>query len=281
MGLNYSVNTNSGALVALQQLNGTSRDLQVTQSRINSGKKIDTSRDNGAIWAIAKNQSSKANALDAVTDSLDRGKSTVDVALAAAATLNDTLDQMRQKALAASEVSLDTSSRNNLNTEYKVLRDTINRVVSTAEFNGYNLIKSGAVNFRALSTDDPALTMTVSAFNLSINSAGTGSKITIKTTSTISTATAAATEYALIKSSIASVNTSIAQMGAEARRLDNQNVFITKLKDALETGVGNLVDADLARESARLTALQSKQQLGVQALSIANQSTTILTSLFR
>ena len=281
MGLNYSVNTNNGALVALQQLNGTSRDLQVTQNRINSGKRVDTSKDNGAIWAIARNQSSKANALDAVTDSLDRGKSTVDVALAAAATLTDTLDQMRQKALAASEASLDTSSRNNLNTEYKVLRDTINQVVSTAEFNGYNLIKSGAINFRALSTDDPTKTMTVSAFNLSINSAGTNSKITIKTTSTISNATAAAAEYTLIKSSIASVNTSIAQMGAEARRLDNQNVFITKLKDALETGVGNLVDADLARESARLTALQTKQQLGTQALSIANQSTVILASLFR
>lgn len=281
MGLNYSVNTNSGALVALQSLNATSRDLQVSQNRINTGKRIDTSKDNGAIWAIAKNQSSTANALDAVTDSLDRGKSTVDVALAAAATITDTLDQMRQKALAASETSLDTTSRNNLNTEYKVLRDTINQVVSTAEFNGYNLIKSGAVNFRALSTDDTNKSMTISAFNLSINSTGTGSKITIKTTSTIGTATAAAAEYTLIKSSIGAVNTSIAQMGAQARRLDNQNVFITKLKDALDTGVGNLVDADLARESARLISLQTKQQLGTQALSIANQSTSVLQSLFR
>ncbi len=280
MGLNYSVNTNAGALVALQSLNSTGRDLQVSQNRINTGKKIETSKDNGAIWAIAKNQSSKANALDAVTDSLDRGKSTVDVALAAAATITDTLDQMRQKALAASETSLDSSSRANLNTEYQVLRDTINQVVSTAEFNGFNLIKSGGSNFSALSTDDPSKSMTISAFSLNINSGGTG-KITVKTTSTIGTATAASTELTVIKNSISAVNTSIAQMGAQARRLDNQNVFISKLKDALETGVGNLVDADLARESARLTALQTKQQLGTQALSIANQSTGILASLFR
>ena len=280
MGLNYSVNTNASALVALQSLNSTSRDLQVSQNRINTGRKIETSKDNGAIWAIAKNQSSKANALDAVTDSLDRGKSTVDVALAAAATITDTLDQMRQKALAASETSLDSSSRANLNTEYQVLRDTINQVVSTAEFNGFNLIKSGGTNFSALSTDDPSKSMTITAFSLNINSGGTG-KITVKTTSTIGTATAASSELTTIKNSISAVNTSIAQMGAQARRLDNQNVFISKLKDALETGVGNLVDADLARESARLTALQTKQQLGTQALSIANQSTGILASLFR
>jgi flagellin len=117
-------------------------------------------------------------------------------------------------------------------------------------------------------------------FSLNINTGGTG-KITVKTTSTIGTATAASSELTTIKNSISAVNTSIAQMGAQARRLDNQNVFISKLKDALETGVGNLVDADLARESARLTALQTKQQLGTQALSIANQSTGILASLFR
>ncbi len=280
MGLNYSVNTNAGALIALQSLNSTSRDLQVSQNRINTGRKIETSKDNGAIWAIAKNQSSKANALDAVTDSLDRGKSTVDVALAAAATITDTLDQMRQKALAASETSLDSASRSNLNTEYKVLRDTINQVVSTAEFNGFNLIKSGGADFKALSTDDPNKSMTLSAFSLNINSDGTG-KITVKTSSTIGTATAASSELTTIKDSISAVNTAIAQMGAQARRLDNQNVFISKLKDALETGVGNLVDADLARESSRLTALQTKQQLGTQALSISNQSTSILSGLFR
>ena len=280
MSLNYSVNTNSSALIALQYLNATSMDLQVTQNRINTGKKVDTPKDNGAIWAIAKNQSSKANALDAVTDSLDRGKSTVDVALAAAATITDTLDQMRQKALAAAETSLDSFSRANLNIEYKVLRDTINQVVSTAEFNGYNLIKSGGINFSALSSDDAGTSMTLSAFSLNINTGGSGT-ITLKSTSVINTSSAASTELTTIKNSIAAVNTAIAQMGAQARRLDKQNVFISKLKDAMNVGVGNLVDADLARESAKLTALQSKQQLGAQALSIANQSTAILTSLFR
>ena len=276
MGLNYSVNTNAGALVALQNLNETSRDLQVTQNRVNTGKKVDSAKDNGATWAISQNQASKSFALSAINDSLDRGKSTVDVAMSAASTIADTLNQMRQKALAASETSLDTKSRANMNDEYIVLRDQISKVIASAEFNGFNLIKSGASNFVALANDTGGV-LTVSGVSLALG----GSTLTVAATSTIGTAAAGTSQATLIQSSVTNLNSRIAIMGAQAKRLDAQNVFISKLRDALDTGVGNLVDADLARESARLTALQTKQQLGTQALSIANQSSAILQNLFR
>lgn len=276
MGLNYSVNTNAGALVALQNLNQTSRDLQVTQNRVNTGRKVDTARDNGATWAIAQNQASKSFALSAINDSLDRGKSTVDVAMSAASTIADTLNQMRTKALAASETSLDSASRTNMNNEYIVLRDQISKVIASAEFNGFNLIKSGASNFVALANDTGGV-LTVSGVSLALG----GSTVTVTATSTIGTAALGTSQAALIQSSVTNLNSRIAIMGAQAKRLDAQNVFISKLRDALDTGVGNLVDADLARESARLTALQTKQQLGTQALSIANQSSAILQNLFR
>lgn len=276
MALNYSVNTNAGALVALQNLNQTSRDLQVTQNRVNTGRKVDTARDNGATWAIAQNQASKSFALSAINDSLDRGKSTVDVAMSAASTIADTLNQMRTKALAASETSLDSASRTNMNNEYIVLRDQISKVIASAEFNGFNLIKSGASNFVALANDTGGV-LTVSGVSLALG----GSTVTVTATSTIGTAALGTSQAALIQSSVTNLNSRIAIMGAQAKRLDAQNVFISKLRDALETGVGNLVDADLARESARLTALQTKQQLGTQALSIANQSSAILQNLFR
>lgn len=276
MALNYSVNTNAGALVALQNLNQTSRDLQVTQNRVNTGRKVDTARDNGATWAIAQNQASKSFALSAINDSLDRGKSTVDVAMSAASTIADTLNQMRTKALAASETSLDSASRTNMNNEYIVLRDQISKVIASAEFNGFNLIKSGASNFVALANDTGGV-LTVSGVSLALG----GSTITVTATSTIGTAALGTSQAALIQSSVTNLNKNIAIMGAQAKRLDAQNVFISKLRDALDTGVGNLVDADLARESARLTALQTKQQLGTQALSIANQSSAILQNLFR
>lgn len=276
MGLNYSVNTNAGALVALQNLNQTSRDLQVTQNRVNTGRKVDTARDNGATWAIAQNQASKSFALSAINDSLDRGKSTVDVAMSAASTIADTLNQMRTKALAASETSLDSASRANMNNEYIVLRDQISKVIASAEFNGFNLIKSGASNFVALANDTGGV-LTVSGVSLALG----GSTITVAGSSVINTASLGTSQAAAIQTSVTNLNSRIAIMGAQAKRLDAQNVFISKLRDALDTGVGNLVDADLARESARLTALQTKQQLGTQALSIANQSSAILQNLFR
>lgn len=277
MPSNYSVNSNANALLTVQLLNGTSRDLNETQKKISSGKKIDTPKDNGAIWSIAQNQSSISNALSAVTDSLDRGKSTVDVALAAGANISDYLNQMRTKVLAATDSSLDSVSRKNLNEEFKVLRDAIAIAVSSAEFNGYNIIKTGGLSYTALASADGARVITISALSLALG----GTNITVSATATIGTVTTATSALSQVVTSIQNVNKGLAKMGAQARQVDNQNIFISKLKDALDTGISNLVDADLAKESARLQALQVKQGLGVQALSIANSSVNVLSNLFR
>src|SRR4249920_3699005 len=106
-----SVNTNVGAMVALQNLNQTNNELQVTQARINTGKRINSAKDNGAIWAIAQNQRATSRALDAVRESLQRGQSTVDVAISAGETVSDLLIQMKEKALASADTTLDANSR--------------------------------------------------------------------------------------------------------------------------------------------------------------------------
>jgi flagellin len=277
MPSNYSVNTNASALLTLQNLNATSRDLVDAQKKVSTGRKIDTPKDNGAIWSIAQNQSSISNALNAVSDSLDRGKSTVDVALAAGKSISDYLDQMRTKILAATDASLDSVSRKNLNEEFKVLRDAIANAVSSAEFNGYNIIKSGGVAYTALAGADGARVITVNALSLALG----GTNVSISATTTIGTVASANSALTAIVASIQNVNQGLAKMGAQARQIDNQNIFVSKLKDALDTGVSNLVDADLAKESARLQALQVKQNLGTQALSIANSSVDLLSNLFR
>src|SRR5262245_26698533 len=120
-----SVNTNVGAMVALQNLNATNADLAMTQTRINTGKKVSSAKDNGAIWAIAQNQRATSGSLDAVKESLQRSQSTVDVAMAAGETVSDLLVQMKQKALAASDASLDQASRDALNQDFMSLRDQI------------------------------------------------------------------------------------------------------------------------------------------------------------
>ena len=135
-----TINTNAGAMVALQNLNQTNRDLETVQSRINTGLAISSAKDNGGIYAIAQKMRSDVAGYGAVRNSLDLAQSTTDVALAAGEAISDLLVEMKEKALAASDTSLDTASRTALNEDFKALRDQISTITSNAEFNGTNLI---------------------------------------------------------------------------------------------------------------------------------------------
>ena len=272
-----SVNTNVGAMVALQNLNATNKDLNVTQARINTGKKIASATDNGAVWAIAQNQRSTSRALDAVRESLQRGQSTVDVAISAGETVSDLLLQMKEKTLAAADASLDSNSRTALNEDFKALRDQLAKAVNNADFNGINMVKAGGTTIAALANSDATSKITVAAQSLALG----GANVTIAATGSIGTITLATTMIATVNASIVNVSTALSKLGTGSKSLGSHMEFINKLQDSIDAGIGNLVDADLAKESAKLQALQTKQQLGVQALSIANQSTSILLGLFR
>jgi flagellin len=272
-----SVNTNLGALIALQNLNATNVELAATQTRINTGKKVATAKDNGAIWAIAQGQRADIGALGAVKSSLDRGVSAVDVSLAAGESISDLLLQLKEKALAATDRSLQTAARAALNEDFRAIRDQINTVAANADFNGINLLRTGATGFQALANAAGTATLTVSPEVLALGS----TNVTVTATTTIGTATLATTALGLVNASIDRVSGALARLGTDAKALETHRTFVGKLTDALESGVGNLVDADLAKESAKLQSLQTKQQLGVQALGIANQSPQILLSLFR
>lgn len=276
MALN-SVNTNNGAMIALQNLQATNKELDTVQNRINTGKKVNTAKDNGAIWAIAQGQRSEISALNAVKDSLDRGASAVDVSLAAGESVSDLLVQLKEKALAATDSSLTTAARSALNEDFKAIRDQITTVVTNATFNGVNLLNgSQTAGYRALANTS-GTTITVQDEDLRLG----GTINTVTATMSIGTSTLAATALTAVNGSIDRVSASLARLGTGAKSLETHRSFVGKLSDALEAGVGNLVDADLAKESARLQSLQTKQQLGVQALSIANSSTSILLGLFR
>jgi flagellin len=276
MALN-SVNTNVGAMVALQNLNQTNSDLATVQSRINTGKKVASAKDNGAVWAIAQSQRGTSTSLNAVKDSIMRAQSTIDVSVAAGESVSDLLVSMKEKALAASDASLDSTSRSALNEDFKALRDQIGKAVSNADFNGSNMIKASGTTIAALANADGSSKITVAAQSLALG----GTNVTVAATGTIGTVTTATAMITTVTTSIANVGAALAKLGTGSKALDSHLSFIGKLQDALDAGVGNLVDADLAKESAKLQALQTKQQLGVQALSIANQSTSSLLGLFR
>ena len=273
----FSVNTNTGAAVALQYLSQTEGALTKTQSAINSGFKVANARDDGAIYAIAQNQRGNVAGYTAVINSINNATSAVDVALSAGQSISDLLIQMKQKALAAADSSLDTASRQALNANFVALRDQITTIVNNATFNGFNLVNGSTSKITALASADGTRRITTAAQNLKLS----GSVVTIKTTSTISTQAKASTLIATIQSSLTNVNSALAKLSSGAAKFSIQSTFTQKLSDTLTAGIGNLVDANMAQESAKLQALQVKQQLGVQALSIANQAPQTILSLFR
>ena len=274
-----SVNTNYGSMVALQQLNMTQKGLSEVQTRINTGLKVAGAKDNGAVFAIAQGMRSDVAGFGVVQQSLDRTRSTVDVAIAAGEAISDLLVDMKEKAMGAVDSSLTDEQRAAFNEDFTALRDQVASIVENAEFNGANLISgdSGTAQVVALANADGSSTITVSAENLSLG----GTIVTVGGTDEISTVADASAAISNIETSITNVSSALSRLGTASKALEVHSEFVTKLSDTLEKGIGNLVDANLAKESARLQSLQVKQQLGVQALSIANQSTGIALSFFR
>lgn len=269
----FSVNTNVGAMIALQNLNSTGMSLEQTQLRITTGLKINGPKDDASTFAIAQNMRGDIAGMNAVKTALANGDATVGVAVQAGKSISSLLTDMKAKIVQANQAGLDAASRTALHNDFNELRSQLTTIVATAEFNGTNLIKSGASNLAVLSTVDGS-TIVVSAQDLST------SGLSIAGASLLTSANASSA-LSLIDSAITSVSSKLANLGSSANRIEVQSEFTTKLVDILKKGVGNLVDADLAEESAHLQALQIKQQLGVQALSIANSAPQAVVGLFR
>ena len=307
-----SINTNYGAAVALQNLNATNAMLERTQNRVSTGLKVGSAKDNGAIYAIATTQRAEMGAQDAVRQSLQRGQSIVDVALAAGDTVTAGLNELKSIAVAladapktynaAGAVTGLGESGKKLVADFEAIVKEIHSALANANFDGANAFKkqtndlkvttnTGAANNTftlKLAVDTAAADgLAFGATAGTAGAAGTFNQATgawaAKANATTGPTPTALDDYSVtnVEAAITAFSSTLADLGTKSKSLDRQLTFVNKLQDSLETGIGNLVDADLAKESAKLTALQTKQQLGVQALSIANSSSQILMSLFR
>lgn len=270
-----SVHSNASALIALQNLNQISDRMAATQNRVSTGLKVGGAKDNSAVWAIAQNQRADLGALGAVKTSLDRATSLADVTLAAGEAISDLIIQMRQKAVAASDLSQTPESRAAYDDDFQSLVRSVQQFADSASFDGVNLLDNSlAASLDFLANVDAVDTISIDPHNFT--EAGLGLN-----TQNLLSAAAATTALGIIDTALATVNSGLASLGAQAKQIETHNVFVSKLMDSLESGIGKLVDADLAKESARLQALQVQQQLGAQALGIANQAPQIILSLFR
>ncbi|RCS23979.1 flagellin [Phyllobacterium salinisoli] len=279
-----SILTNSSALTALQTLTSTNKALETTQNRISTGLRISEASDNAAYWSIATSMKSDNKALSAVQDSLGLGAGKVDTAYSAINKIKDAVDEIKTKLVSALGASAENKGK--IETEITSLVSNINSALSNANYAGSNLLNGPTADLEVVSSYNRS-GATVTVDKITVAAADTDAQTMVATivgAGFFTSATADAdieTKLGEVETALASLTTGAATLGAAKSQIDSQRSFLSGLQDSIEKGVGTLVDADMNKESARLSALQVQQQLGVQALSIANSSNQSILSLFR
>lgn len=272
-----SILTNNSAMVALQTLKSINMNLAKTQDEISTGKTIAGAKDNSAIWAISKVMESDVAGFQAVSDSLSLGQSTVAVALAGAEQITNLLNEIKEKVVAATGENVDYTK---LAADVTELTNQVNSIISASQFNGMNLLNDDGVDLTVLSSIDRDSGGTVTAANITVTAVDFTTNLDLSDID-VSDSTNAEASITAIEAHIQTAVDGAAALGASSKRISDQSEFVIKVMDAMRSGIGALVDADMEAASARLQALQTQQQLGVQALSIANQAPQTILSLFR
>ena len=269
-----SINTNVGALVALQNLNSINSRLDTTQNRVSTGFKVTGAVDDASSFSIAQGLRGELKAYSAVSQGLAQARGVMTVAEAGATALSDLVGDIKKKVVELANAAITTAQRQILTDDFNQLLENARSFINQATFQGTNLLSSGAVDVQVISDIDGS-TITLRANNLIQH------LDTFSGAADVSTAALATTTLTALAAFEAEVNTALGNIGADTRKLNFQDDFIGKIADAVEVGLGSIVDADLAKESAKLQALQIQQQLASQSLSIANQRPSILLSLFQ
>jgi flagellin len=268
-----SVNFNDGAAVAWRALNYTNSQIGVIQKQISTGYRVADAVDNGAVFAIAQGLRSDVAALSAVNGQLGAANGLLQVTSSAATGVSNTLTSIRSVLLQLADSNITGNARTQLNAQYSTLSTSVNNYIANATYNSRNLISSNSANVSVIK-DIAANQYTITAQDLNSN-------VTSLLTS-VSDSTGAAT---LLSTGFVSaqnfVGTALNAFSASTQFITGQITFNSSVTDATNSGLGALVDADLAKASALLQSLQIKQQLGVQALSIANQTPQVLLNLFK
>jgi flagellin len=309
-----SINTNVAAMTALQSLTATNKSLTETQNRISTGFRVADASDNAAYWSIATTMRSDNAAMSTVQDALGLGAATVDVAYTGINSAIKVVDQIKSKLVAARQPGVD---RGKIQSEITELQSQLRGIADSASFSGENWLSvdSGAATYNASKSIVASFSRTAGAVSIGTIDIDVGGTKLFDAADqsgildTVSTTTNGGVDYSVagstdavnisaltdsdndladleeiigvVDAAISSMTDSATALGAAKARIGIQQDFVKGLMDAISRGVGQLVDADMNEESTKLQALQVKQQLGVQALSIANSSSQTILSLFR
>ena len=271
-----SVNTNRQAVFAMQSLNLTNSELGGVQKRVSTGYRVADARDDGGAFAVAQAVRSDVAGVTAVGEQLGGVKGVLQTTFASLSTVSDTMKQVRTTLTRLADGTINGDQRAQYETQYNLLRTQISDFITDATYNGRTLLSTDTASGGNITgiRNEGGGTFTINAVD--------GDTLNLTSTPTVATAAqamiAAGGEFDVIDGLI---STALNQFGASMQYVENQITYNAKKVDAMNDGLGALVDSDLAKESSKLQALQTRQQLGIQTLGIANQGPQVLLSLFR
>ncbi|MFT4160929.1 flagellin [Shinella sp.] len=290
-----SILTNTSAMSALQTLRSINNSMETTQDRISSGMRVGAAKDNAAYWSIATTMRSDNAALSAVQDAMGLGAAKVDVAYSGVEAAIDVVKEIKAKLVTATEQGVDKAK---VQEEITQLQDQLKSIGASATFNGENWLAGGASDATVVTgfvrSSDGTVKVTTASYDASTNSlfgaynattgevdASSGILKDVLAIDLNGTGADVATFLDNVETALTSMQTVGSTLGSLSKRISLQEDFAQKLSDAIDKGVGRLVDADMNEESTRLKALQTQQQLAIQSLSIANSNSQNILSLFR
>jgi flagellin len=274
MAIQNSINTNVAAFVALQNLNSVNANLDVTQNRVSTGLKVNSAVDDASNFSIAQGIRGNLKAYEAVSQGISNARGVATVALNGATAISDLITDLQKKIVEGQSPGNSSGQQAILNADFVNLVTQINTFITNSAYNGRSLLSFGSTSLNVIANID-GTTLTIRS-----NSSFKTNAIDIGAQNISSTVTATQAMSALFLAQ-AAISTVLGNLGADTRTINYQDTFISQLVDAVKEGLGSVVDADMAKESAKLQALQVQQQLSVQTLGIANQRPQILLNLFR
>ena len=273
-----SINTNAQSLIALQNLNTTNAQMSVIQKRVSTGYRVADAKDDGGAFAVAQAVRSDVAGVIAVGEQLGGVKGVLETTFAALSVVSDTMKKIRAVLTRLADGAINSDQRDTYKVQYELLAKQVKDFIGDATYNGRTLLSTDAADKGGDLTairNESGGTFTIEAVD------GETLRITTVAPLTATDAQAFIIDGGTFDIADDNISSALNKFGASMAYVDEQITYNSKKVDAMETGLGALVDADLAKESSSLEALKVRQQLGVQTLGLANQGPQVLLGLFR
>jgi flagellin len=272
--MSNSINTNVGAFVALENLSSVNSRLNTVQNQVSTGLKVASAIDDASSFAIAQGIRGSIKAYAAVSQGIANARGVATVSLAGATAISDLLGDIQAKITQGENAGNTTTQQAILNADFQNLIAQVNTFIVNATYNGKNLLSGSSTSINVIANIDGSTLTLRSNSSFAVTSSALGAQ-------NISSTLLAAQALSSLLLASAQISTVLGNLGADTKSINFQDTFISQLSDATNVGLGSIVDADLARASSQLQALQVQQQLSIQTLNIANGNPRNLISLFR